>query len=361
MVHNITVSNRSIHIPQNDNLVQNNVGTESLHVSFDQEWGTATTKLAIFANGQTVVKIANPGSDIVIPWEVLVESGRLFVTFVGYVGVEKRFVTKVMDRPYRVDASGRIDGLDAAAPTPDEIQYLFDALSKATDAATKATKSANDAATSATSAAASATSASASATSAATKADKSAAGADASAKSATSAAGEASGAAASATASAGRADAAAKSANDAATSANKSSGKADAAASDATDAALAATNAAGDAGRAATSATNAAKSASDASASATAAAGKADASSGRANSAADEAEAFLRGFEVQYSNLSQECKDFIAQSAASGASVINEKQGTDIIDSLASVIVSGREAGVLDESEGLFIIDKIFG
>lgn len=87
----------------------------------------------------------------------------------------------------------------------------------------------------------------------------------------------------------------------------------------------------------------------------------AEEATGRANSAADEAEAFLNGFVVEYDNLSDECKALIAQAAGSGASVISDEQGVAIIDALADVIASGREAGTLTDEQGMDIIDRIFG
>lgn len=87
----------------------------------------------------------------------------------------------------------------------------------------------------------------------------------------------------------------------------------------------------------------------------------ADVATGRANSAADEAEAFLNGFVVQYENLSDECKALIAQSAGTGAEVISDDEGIAIIDSLTPLIISGHDSGTITDVEGLAIIDGIFG
>lgn len=81
---------------------------------------------------------------------------------------------------------------------------------------------------------------------------------------------------------------------------------------------------------------------------------------GRANTAADEAEAFLEGFIVEYENLSDECKQIIAQSAGAGASVISDEQGIAIIDDMAAIIIAGREGGTLSDAEGISIINDIF-
>ena len=139
---------------------------------------------------------------------------------------------------------------------------------------------------------------------------------------------------------------AAYAAETAATSANTAAGAANAAAQRAN-------TAADNANTAATNANNARSATETATSSATEAAG-------RANTAADEAEAFLAGFIVEYENLSDECKQIIAQSAGTGASVITDEQGIAIIDDMASIIIAGREGGTLSDAEGISIINDIF-
>lgn len=142
------------------------------------------------------------------------------------------------------------------------------------------------------------------------------------------------------------ANGAAKSANAAAKKADDAAGKMDAARVAAEKATEGAREAAG----------TAEASAGNADVSAERAAGAA----GRANSAADEAEEFLRGFIVDYSNLSDECKAAIAQSAGTGASIISDEQGVGMIDDLAPLIAAGRESGCLTDEQGARIIDDIF-
>lgn len=132
------------------------------------------------------------------------------------------------------------------------------------------------------------------------------------------------------------------------------------AASDATAAAGSANSAATNANSKAEAANTAASSASGAATSANNAASAANTAAGRANSAADEAEEFLNGFVVEYDNLSDECKAYIAQVAGSGASVITDEQGMAIIDSLIPLILTGHEAGTLSDQEGLSLIDSLF-
>ena len=68
----------------------------------------------------------------------------------------------------------------------------------------------------------------------------------------------------------------------------------------------------------------------------------------------------VANFEVNYENLSDECKALITQAAGTGASVITDEQGIAIIDDMATVIITGRQTGTLSDEEGLEIIDEIF-
>ena len=98
---------------------------------------------------------------------------------------------------------------------------------------------------------------------------------------------------------------------------------------------------------------------------ATLANGKADAANaaaGRANSAADEAEAFLRGFVVEYSNLSQECKDYIAQSASAGVDLATDEDVDYAFDNIvAPAIAGGDSAGRITTEDYEAALNIIFG
>lgn len=159
---------------------------------------------------------------------------------------------------------------------------------------------------------------------------------------------------------AGNADSKATAANTAAGSANSAASAANSAASAANNAKTAADNAASAANSAASAANTAASNANTKAGLADTAASGANTAAGRANSAADAAEAFLDGFTVEYSNLSQECKDAIAQAASTGASFISDEQGIAIVDDMAALIMTGREAGTLTDEQGLAIVDDIF-
>lgn len=93
--------------------------------------------------------------------------------------------------------------------------------------------------------------------------------------------------------------------------------------------------------------------------------GKAEAANtaaGRANSAADEAIAFLQGFVVEYSNLSDECKAYIAESASTGVQIATEEDMeyafTEIV---APAIAGGNEAGRITQEDYEQALAIIFG
>jgi len=88
----------------------------------------------------------------------------------------------------------------------------------------------------------------------------------------------------------------------------------------------------------------------------------ADSAAGRANSAADEAIAFLQGFVVEYSNLSDECKAYIAESASTGVQIATEEDMeyafTEIV---APAIAGGNEAGRITQEDYEQALAIIFG
>lgn len=79
-----------------------------------------------------------------------------------------------------------------------------------------------------------------------------------------------------------------------------------------------------------------------------------------AQSLQDQYDAFTANFTVDYDDLTDDCKETIAQSASTGASVITDEEGLEMIDNMATLIISGREAGVLSEEDGIALIDAIF-
>ena len=191
MIYSMTVSDRVISHPMRDDIIQNGIESDTLKVSFDDEWTGLGSCRAVFVNGDAHVAVLFTVESVVsieVPWEVLEKPGCLFVTFVGYPSSGGRIATRMMERPMKVAESGRIDGTEGKEPTLDEIgqvlQSLNDALrevesattaaSSATTAATSAANDANEAAGSATSAAEAANEAAGSATSAAEAANEAA-------------------------------------------------------------------------------------------------------------------------------------------------------------------------------------------
>ena len=157
------------------------------------------------------------------------------------------------------------------------------------------------------------------------------------------------------------ADAATKNANDAAGAANTAKNNADAATKKANDAATKATNSAAKADEAAASATSSATAAGAAATAANNAASAANTAAGRANSAADEAEAFLNGFTVEYDNLSEECKDYIAQSAAAGVEFATQDEIDKAFeDEILPVLAGGEMDNALTPEEFEWAISDIF-
>lgn len=185
-----------------------------------------------------------------------------------------------------------------------------------------------------------ATTAGAAANAAASAANAAAGSANSAASAANKAAGDANSAASAANTAKSNADEATKKANDAAAAATASAGKADQAAASANSSASAA-------GAAATAANNATSAANDA--------------TGRANSAADEAEAFLKGFIVEYDNLSDACKEIIASSAGAGVEFATQAEIDDAFETeILPILAGGEMDNALTEEEYQWAIGNIF-
>ena len=113
MIYPLRVDDRVISHPMHDDVIQNGIDSDSIQVSFDGEWTNLGTCRAVFANGEATVAVlfsAKASVTIDIPWEVLERPGCLYVTFVGYPSSDSRIVTRMMDRPFKVAPSGRIEG-----------------------------------------------------------------------------------------------------------------------------------------------------------------------------------------------------------------------------------------------------------
>ena len=177
MIYSMTVSDRVISHPMRDDIIQNGIESDTLKVSFDDEWTGLGSCRAVFVNGDAHVAVLFTVESVVsieVPWEVLEKPGCLFVTFVGYPSSGGRIATRMMERPMKVAESGRIDGTEGKDPTLDEIGQVLQSLNDALREVESATTAASSATTAATSAANDANEAAGSATSAAEAANEAA-------------------------------------------------------------------------------------------------------------------------------------------------------------------------------------------
>lgn len=143
MIYPLRVDDRVISHPMHDDVIQNGIDSDSIQVSFDGEWTNLGTCRAVFANGETTVAVlfsAKASVTIDIPWEVLGRPGCLYVTFVGYPSSDSRIVTRMMDRPFKVAPSGRIEGDEEREPTLDEAAVILEAVRQALEDVEKTNK-----------------------------------------------------------------------------------------------------------------------------------------------------------------------------------------------------------------------------
>ena len=111
-------------------IVEDNVGTYKVQLTTDEEWEEfAGSVRMIFYNDQINDESQNPkdvlveGPEVTIPWEVLSESGNLYLTLVGEMG-SKRIITQKMSAPIVVNRSGVSDGTDPSDPTPSVVELI---------------------------------------------------------------------------------------------------------------------------------------------------------------------------------------------------------------------------------------------
>lgn len=130
-VHDVRIVDRKITYPRNDRWVQNCVRGDVLRVAWDSEWDYMTDVVAIFVNaadGERSNPISLTSGQCEIPANVLLTSGRLFVTVIGYLGMEQRLITQKMERPFLINESG--DVYDTLLPevTDDVLQRVLNAV-----------------------------------------------------------------------------------------------------------------------------------------------------------------------------------------------------------------------------------------
>lgn len=130
-VHDVRIVDRKITYPRNDRWVQNCVRGDVLRVAWDSEWDYMTDMVAIFVNaadGERSNPIPLTSGQCEIPANVLLTNGRLFVTVIGYLGMEQRLITQKMERPFLINESG--DVYDTLLPevTDDVLQRVLNAV-----------------------------------------------------------------------------------------------------------------------------------------------------------------------------------------------------------------------------------------
>ena len=131
MEHKLRVERRVLWHPNNDDLIALGVRSDTLKVDFDAEWEAMDHIYVHFYNGTRSHRSILDGDTVTVPWEVTLDPGDMFVTFVGYVGLEKRIVTEQMERPYFVNPAGPVDLESPHTKSPDDIQYFLDIARRA--------------------------------------------------------------------------------------------------------------------------------------------------------------------------------------------------------------------------------------
>ena len=118
-------------------IVEDNVNTYRVQLTTDEEWEEFAGSIRmIFYNDQINDESQNPkdvlvtGPEVTIPWEVLSESGNLYLTLVGEMD-GKRIITQKMNAPIVVNRSGVSDGTDPSDPTPSVIELIVATASEA--------------------------------------------------------------------------------------------------------------------------------------------------------------------------------------------------------------------------------------
>ena len=140
-LHTITVVDRAVSVDKPE-LVQNNIRTESVTLNLDSEWDGLSCLINI-GNDDNPVSLIWSGQPVVIPAELMTDTGTLDVSVVGYGDDGTvRAVTKKADAMFVVAASGYVHGDN---PVPDPTTILGQ-LVEAADNANEAADNANDAA-----------------------------------------------------------------------------------------------------------------------------------------------------------------------------------------------------------------------
>ena len=153
-----TVRNRKIHVKKPDTVVQNGVKVDWLQLEMDDEWAAMDSIVCVFVARYTEEQTGDGGTKtlveqeikkemlhtfgqkVLVPWEVLVNSGMLSVSCTGYVGSEKIMTTMYPDSFWEIVQNGPKSGDSSIEPTASLYDQIVSASGAANAAAIAATQ-----------------------------------------------------------------------------------------------------------------------------------------------------------------------------------------------------------------------------
>ncbi len=153
-----TVRNRKIHVKKPDTVVQNGVKVDWLQLEMDDEWAAMDSIVCVFVARYTEEQTGDGGTKtlveqeikkemlhtfgqkVLVPWEVLVNSGMLSVSCTGYVGSEKIMTTMYPDSFWEIVQNGPKSGDSSIEPTASLYDQILAASGAANAAAIAATQ-----------------------------------------------------------------------------------------------------------------------------------------------------------------------------------------------------------------------------
>lgn len=153
-----TVRNRKIHVKKPDTVVQNGVKVDWLQLEMDDEWAEMDSIVCVFVARYTEEQTGDGGTKtlveqeikkemlhtfgqkVLVPWEVLVNSGMLSVSCTGYVGSEKIMTTMYPDSFWEIVQNGPKSGDSSIEPTASLYDQIVAASGAANAAAIAATQ-----------------------------------------------------------------------------------------------------------------------------------------------------------------------------------------------------------------------------
>lgn len=121
-------------------MVEDNVDTFTLEFSFDDMWSGYAKRVTFYNDGieecatnPMEIPLAEPCT---VPWEVLRNSGNLYLTVRGTKqGTNDVILTQLMSNPIVVNVAGKHGGGEPTEPTPDEVTLIINIAQEAKDIA----------------------------------------------------------------------------------------------------------------------------------------------------------------------------------------------------------------------------------